>query len=155
MNIYYLLDKLNIDYEEISHKPVYTIEEAIKEDISSKIKGIGCKSLFVKNKNSYYLILIEENKRANLKEIAKLINEKKLSFASSDELKEILKLSPGGVTPLGIINDENNIVKLLLDKDLQGHKILVHPEVNTKTISIEYKDLLKLIDFTKHKYYIF
>jgi len=151
--IYDVLKKLEINYCEIEHKAVYTIEEALIEDIPSKIDGIECKNLFVKNKDNYYLIFISAEKRANLKEISKNMNESKLSFASEEELKKILDLSIGSVTPLGIINDKENKVILLIDKELIDKKVLVHPNINTKTISIELNDLIKIIEFFNHKYY--
>jgi len=152
MDIYEVLNKLNITYEEIEHKPVYTIEEALKENLPDKILGIECKNLFVKNKNRYYLIFIESSKRANLKEISNIVNESKLSFASDLELKEIMNLQVGSVTPLGIINDKNLKVILILDKELRNNRVLVHPNVNNKTISIHYQDLIKFIEFMNHVY---
>lgn len=155
MDIYNILDELNIKYEEIEHKPVFTIEEALEEKIPDKINGIECKNLFVKNKDNYYLIFMEASKRANLKELAKLLNKSKLSFSNEKELKEILNLNIGSVTPIGIINDKNNLVVLLIDRDLKGKKILVHPNTNTKTMSIEYEDLIRFIEYTNHKYIVF
>lgn len=156
MDIYNIFTKLNINYDQIEHKAVYTIEEALKEDITSKINGIECKNLFVKSKhNNYYLILIEANKRVDFKEIAKIINESKLSFCSEEELKEILNLTIGSVTPMGLVNDKDNLVTLLIDKDLKEKRVLVHPNINTKTISIEHKDLIKFIEYTNHKYIYF
>lgn len=155
MDIYNILDELNIKYEQIEHKPVFTIEEALEEKIPDKINGIECKNLFVKNKDNYYLIFMEASKRANLKELAKFLSKSKLSFSNEKELKEILNLNIGSVTPIGIINDKNNLVVLLIDKDLKGKKVLVHPNTNTKTMSIEYEDLIKFIEYTNHKYIIF
>ncbi len=155
MEIHKLLSDLNIKYDEIEHKAVYTIEEAINERIMDRIDGIECKNLFVKNKNHYYLIFIESSKRANLKEIATFVCEQKLSFASEEELKRILSLDIGSVTPMGIINDKDNLVTLILDKDLKDKKVLVHPNVNTKTINIEFSDLIKFIEFLNHKYIIY
>ena len=153
--VYDVLKILNIEYEEIEHKAVYTIEEALEENIPSKINGIECKNLFVKNKNRYYLIFIESSKRANLKELSNLLNESKLSFASIEELKSILSLDMGSVTPMGIINDKDNMVTLVIDKDLKNNRVLVHPNVNTKTISIYYDDLIKYIEYLNHKYIVF
>lgn len=98
---------------------------------------------------------MEASKRANLKELAKLLNKSKLSFSNEKELKEILKLNIGSVTPIGIINDKNNLVVLLIDRDLKGKKVLVHPNTNTKTMSIEYEDLIRFIEYTNHKYIVF
>ena len=155
MDIYQLLEKLNIDYKEITHKAVYTIKEAEEENIANKIEGIECKNLFVKSKKKYYLILIKKDKKADLKLLSSLVKEKKLTFAEKEELKSILNLEIGSVTPLGIMNDRKNLVTLLLDKELENKKILLHPNINTKTISINYHDLIKIINYTNHKYNTF
>lgn len=152
MNIYTILEELNIKYVEIEHKAVFTVEEALKENIPNKIEGIECKNLFVTGKKKFYLIFLEASKRANLKELAGIVNETKLSFAREKQLKEILGLEAGSVTPLGIVNDKNNEVILLIDKSLKGRKVLVHPNVNTRTISLELDDLLKVIEFLQHKF---
>lgn len=148
--IYKILNELNIKYEEISHNPVYTVEEAKK--IEDKINGIGCKNLFIKDKNNYYLLIMEENKKANFKYIQNKLNTGKLTFSTEDELHNILGLSKGSCTPFGIINDINNIVKLIIDKDLMDKKLLFHPNVNTKTISLNYDDLIKFIEYKNHEY---
>lgn len=153
MTIYEILDKLKISYEEISHKAVFTVEEA--NAIEEQINGVGCKNLFLTNKKGkYYIYVLEDSKQANLKELQIFLNEKRLSFGKEEELNEILKLTKGSVTPLGIINDKDNLVTILLDKDLIDKKILAHPNVNTKTMSLEYKDLIKIIEYTNHNYII-
>lgn len=152
MELYETLKKLNIDYEEIEHNAVFTIEEALKENIPSRIKGIECKNLFCKNKDLYYLIFLEASKRADLKKISEVVGVSHLSFASIEELKDILNLDMGSVTPLGIINDINNKVTLIIDQELKKEKVLVHPNINTKTISLEFEDLIKFIKYTNHSY---
>ena len=143
MNIYDILKELDIRYEEIEHKAIYTAEEALQENIANRIDGIGCKNLFVKSKNKYYLIFIKAEKRAELKLVAELLNETRLSFASEKDLKDILDLTVGSVTPFGLVNDRDNLVTLLIDKELENQKVLVHPNVNTKTVSIQLSDLIK------------
>lgn len=155
MNIYDILKELDIRYEEIEHKAIYTAEEALQENIANRIDGIGCKNLFVKSKNKYYLIFIKAEKRAELKLVAELLNETRLSFASEKELKDILNLTIGSVTPFGLVNDRGNLVTLLIDKELENQKVLVHPNVNTKTVSIQLSDLIKLIEHIKHQYILF
>ena len=151
MNIYDVLDKLSISYEEITHDAVKTVKEA--KEIENMIDGVPVKNLFLTdNENSYYLIMLEAHKRADLKKITRLVNKKHLSFASVNDLKDILKLDSGSVTPLGIINDRDNKVKIVIDKDLVGMKILVHPNVNTKTISINFDDLIMFIKYENHDY---
>lgn len=151
MNIYDVLDKLSISYEEITHDAVKTVKEA--KEIENMIDGVPVKNLFLTdNENSYYLIMLEAHKRADLKKITRLVNKKHLSFASVNDLKDILKLDSGSVTPLGIINDRDNKVKIVIDKDLVGMKILVHPNVNIKTISINFDDLIMFIKYENHDY---
>lgn len=150
MEPYKTLQKLNISYKEVEHKSVYTSAEA--EFIKELIAGIGVKNLFLKSsKKEYYLVLTPDDKKVDLKALSKLINSH-LSFASAEELKNILKLESGSVTPLGLINDIKHEVIVLIDKDLQEKLILVHPLVNTKTISLEMKDLIKLIEYLKNAY---
>lgn len=151
MDIYELLNHLNIKYEEEKHIKVYTVEEA--DNLNIKLDGIGCKNLFLKdNKNNYYLVVMLDNKRCNLKQLSSDLNVKKLSFASVESLEEILNLEKGSVTPLGIINDTNNLVKVVLDRDLVSKKLLVHPNRNDRTINIDYFDLIKVIGYTEHEY---
>lgn len=150
MNLYEILNKLNIKYDEIEHDAVYTVEEANK--IEAMIEGIGCKNLFLTDKNKYFLYVLKDDKRADLKELAKYLNVLRLSFGNEDKLMELLGLTKGSVTPLGIINDKDNEVTIILDKDLVGCKLLCHPNTNTKTMNIEYDDLIKLIEYTGHKY---
>ena len=150
MNLYEVFNELNIKYEEVAHQKVMTVEEAM--NIENMIEGIGSKSLFLTDKKKYYLVVLEENKRADIKELMSVIGCKRLSFASSERLKEVLDLEEGSVTPLGIINDKDNKVVLLIDKDLKDNKLLFHPNINTKTMSISYDDLIKFIEDQNHKY---
>ncbi len=151
MNIYEILNKLNIKYQEVEHQAAYTVEQI--QEMNIDLDGIGCKNLFLTDKKGkYFLVTIEENKRVNIKEVEKITNSKHLSFASKEELKEILSLEPGSVTPLSIINDHNNKVIVVLDEYLKNNKILVHPNINTKTISIDFADLIKLIEYENHQY---
>ena len=132
---------------------MFTVEEA--NAIQEQINGVGCKNLFLTNKKGkYYIYVLEDSKQENLKELQIFLNEKRLSYGKEEELNEILKLTKGSVTPLGIINDKDNLVTILLDKDIIDKRILALPFVNTKTISLEYKDLIKIIEYTNHNYII-
>lgn len=153
MNIYEILKDLNIQYEELEHEAIYTVEEANR--IESMIEGIGCKNLFLTDKNRYFLYVLKDDKRADLKKLAKYLNVLRLSFGNEDKLMELLGLTKGSVTPLGIINDKDSKVTIILDKDLVGGKLLCHPNINTKTMSIEYTDLIKIIEYTKHNFIIY
>ena len=87
--------------------------------------------------------------------LTNLVNVSQLEFASPKDLEEILNVEIGSVTPLGIINDKDNLVTILIDKTLSDKKILMHPNVNTKTISMNFTDLIKFIEYTNHKYLYF
>lgn len=151
MELYEILNALNIKYKEVKHEAAYTVSDMDKININ--LDGIGCKNLFLKNKdNKFYLVVLPDKKRANIKEIEKIVDAKNLSFASPDTLEEILKLKPGSVTPLGIMNDKENKVTVILDKELQNNHVLIHPLINTKTVSIYYDDLIRFIEYFKHKY---
>lgn len=150
MTIEEKLNKLNISYEKVEHPAVYTVEEA-KEKVP-KIEGTGCKNLFLKTKKKeLFLYTLCEDKQINLKNLSKQLQVTEFHFASPQTLEEVLGVIPGSVTPLAIINDTENKVTVVLDKELQGKKILVHPNRNTATISIEYEDLIKFIESENHK----
>ena len=107
MDLYKILNKLDIKYDEINHIPIYTAEDAqfIKKDID----GIGCKNLFLTDKKGkYFIFMIEDNKKADIKMVSKSVNTSHLSFANIEELKNILNLDLGSVTPMGIVNDNEN-----------------------------------------------
>ena len=151
MDIYDLLNELSIKYEEEVHKKVFTVDEAKNENIS--LDGIGCKNLFLIDElNRYYLVVMVDTKRCDFLKLCKELNVKKLSFASVDALNAILGLDKGSVTPLGIINDTDNLVHIILDKDIVDKNILVHPNRNDRTICINYFDLLKIIGYCNHTF---
>ncbi len=147
-----ILNNLEINYDMIEHQPLYTVKDA--QIIKKRIKGVGVKNLFLKDKNNFYLLLLRDNKKACFKELENKLNIKHLTMASVEELKDILNLEKGSVTPLGIINDINNRVKIIIDNDLKNKRVLVHPLVNTKTIALDFNDLIKFIMYFKHEYII-
>ncbi len=141
------LDELNIKYELIDHPPVYTIEEM--ENLNLEKKGEIVKNLFLKNSNGkkHYLVILKGDKKANLKSIKSQINSTTLSFASEERLEKHLGLLKGAVTPLGIINDEEHCVNIVIDEDLKSQTIIgVHPNVNSATVFLNYNDMIKFIN---------
>lgn len=149
--LFEILDKLEIKYELLEHEAVYTVDEA--KELDNMLEGIGCKNLFLTNKkDKYFLVMIHEDKRANIKEIESLVDCKHLSFGKEEDLKEVLGLEAGSCTPLGIVNDKENKVVLVFDKDLVDKKVLCHPNKNTATLSLEFSDLIKFIEYLEHKY---
>lgn len=150
--IFKTLNDLNIEYEVVNHEPVFTVTEAQK--IKEKIAGIGCKNLFLKNKNGHYLLITEDNTKIDLKNLSEKLGGH-LSFCSEQELKNILNLTKGSVSPFGLIYDKENLVTVLIDENLQNKKLLFHPNLNTKTISLDYNDLIKFIKFSGNTYIYF
>lgn len=143
--IYDLLKELQIEYTRYEHKPVYTIDE-IKE-LNLNVPGIQLKNLFIRNKkgNEHYLVIVEENKKVNLKELSKKIGTSSLSFASEERLFKYLGVASGSVTPFGLINDTKKCVKVFLDREiLNSDKVSFHPNVNTATV------LISSLDFEKY-----
>lgn len=152
--LFEILNKLEIKYELLEHEAVYTVDEA--KELDNMLEGIGCKNLFLTNKkDKYFLVMIHEDKRANIKEIESLVDCKHLSFGKEEDLKEVLGLEAGSCTPLGIINDKDNKVLLVFDKDLVDKKILCHPNRNTATLALVFSDLIKFIEYLEHKYLIY
>ncbi len=144
------LKTLNINYEKVEHPAVYTVEEA-KEKVP-KIDGVGCKNLFLRTqKKEAFLYTLPEDKQINLKSLSEELGVTRFHFATPETLEEVLGVIPGSVTPLAIINDTKNLVTVVLDKELQGKKLLVHPNRNTATIAIQYEDLIKFIKNENHK----
>lgn len=153
MNLYEILDNLKIEYEEIEHPAVYTVKEA--QMIERQLDGVGCKNLFLKYKDKYYIYVLRDKERADLKALANFLGVSFLKFGNEEELMKLLGLIKGSVTPLGIVNDKDCLVEVIFDSELVGEKLLCHPNINTKTISIKYDDLIRLIINQKHEYKVF
>lgn len=142
--IYDYLKRKNIWFEVTEHKAVYNMDDL--KNIDFPYNGADAKNIFVRDdkKQNYYLITIKGDKRIDLKAFRKEYNTRPLTFASSDELKEILNLYPGAVTPLGLLNDDKRIVKLFIDCYFDGI-IGVHPNDNTATVWMKTSDLIDII----------
>ena len=142
--IYNLLDSKNIRYEVINHKKVFTMEEI--EKINLPYKEYDAKNLFVRDdkKKHYYLITITGNKKLDLKSFKEKYNTKRLSFASNDDLLNILGLTTGSVTPFGLLNDKERKVVFYIDENLSD-KIGVHPNDNSATVFLKVSDLINLL----------
>lgn len=146
--IYDYLKSKNIWYEITKHKAVYNMEELSEIDIP--YKESDAKNLFVRDdkKKNYYLITVKGDKRVDLKEFKIKNNTRPLSFASPNDLEEIINLKPGSVTPLGLLNDENLKVHFYIDKYFinTSNIIGIHPNDNTATVWLHTKDLINIIE---------
>lgn len=143
--IYRYLTEHGINHEITEHHAVFNMEELSSVDLPYPDKD--AKNLFVRDdkKRNYYLISVKGDKRVDLKEFRKNHGLRPLSFASSDELMDILNLIPGAVSPFGILNDEERKVSFYLDAVFSGDIIGVHPNDNTATVWLKADDLLELI----------
>ena len=145
--IYDFLKNKNIGYEITEHKPVYNMQDL--NDIELPYKDVDGKNLFVRDdkKRNYYLITLKGNKKIDLKTFSKNYHIRRLSFASEDDLTNILNLKPGSVTPLGLLNDKDLKVTFYLDEDFfNGESIIgIHPNDNTATIWLKVLDLVSII----------
>ena len=108
---------------------------------------------FLKDKKGgYWLAVLEENARADLKGIAGQVGCARLSFADEEALINVLGLTPGSVTPFGVLNDKDGRVTVLVDESLKAQHVLQHPNRNTATLTLKMEDLLRFITHTGHEY---
>lgn len=146
--VYHHLTTLGIPFEVTEHEAVYTMEDL--SHIPLAHPEAEAKNLFVRDdkKQHYYLITVPGDKRVDLKVFQKQQGLRKLSFGSAEDLMALLKLTPGGVTPLGLLNDEAHRVELYLDRSFEGQLISIHPNENTATICLQTDDLVQVL--TRH-----
>lgn len=152
-NVYKKLDKLNIKYRKVDHKAVFTMEEMAELNLENEDEIV--KNIFIRDdkKTNYYLVLIAGNKRVNLKELRNNLKLRPLTFASEEDLEKYLGLHKGSVTVLGVLNDTNHIVKVLIDEDIKKFKeIGVHPNENTASIWLKLEDIEKVLNYTENEY---
>lgn len=142
---YEYLSKQHIRYEVTEHKAVYHMGEL--EGAALPYPDLNAKNLFVHDdkKRNYYLISIRGDKHLKLKEFEKQNQLRRLSFASEEDLMRMMKLVPGEVTPLGLLNDEERIIQFYLDQSFCGGMVGVHPNDNTATVWINADDLIQLV----------
>ena len=145
--IYNFIKSKNIWYEITEHKAVYNMQEL--NEIDLPYKDADGKNLFVRDdkKRNYYLITLKGDKKLDLKSFSDEFHTRRLSFASANDLMNILNLTPGSVTPLGLLNDTTSKVIFYLDEEFLNDKgiIGVHPNDNTATIWLKVTDLINII----------
>ena len=140
----YLTDH-GVAYEVTEHQAVFNMEELGAVELP--YPEWDAKNLFVRDdkKRNYYLITVRGDKRVDLKEFRRRQGLRPLTFAGPEDLLAILGLTPGSVTPLGVLNDGEHRVHVYLDAEFAGHKIGVHPNDNTATVWLQADDLLALL----------
>ncbi|MGI5898751.1 MAG: prolyl-tRNA synthetase associated domain-containing protein [Christensenellales bacterium] len=142
MASYELLDSLAVKYQRVDHEPAMTIDDC--KDVDALL-GIGiCKNLFLctANKQNFYLLLMPGHKPFKSKVFSKLVGSSRLSFASPEHMAKHLGVSPGSVSVLCLLEDKEQKVRLVIDKELLKDEFFgCHPCANTSSIKISTADL--------------
>ena len=153
IRVYDLLDSLGIEYQRIDHEAAMTMEACIEID-----KAMGtdmCKNLFLCNRQEtdFYLLMTPADKAFKTKDISAQIGSARLSFGKGEYMESYLDITPGSLSVLGLMNDKDGRVRLLIDEDvLKGEYVGVHPCVNTSSLKIKTVDLIeKIIPAMKHE----
>ena len=141
------LAELGIAFERHEHPPVATVDAA--EQYWVGIDATHCKNLFLRNQKGsrHYLVILEHRKKADLRKVADQIGDGKLSFGSPERLKTHLGLTPGSVSPFGLINDASRAVRIVLDRDLKpAERLSFHPNINTVTYVVAAADFTRFLE---------
>jgi Ala-tRNA(Pro) deacylase len=150
---YDLLDSLGIEYQRIDHKEANTME--ICREIDVVLQATICKNLLLCNRQctAFYLLMIPGDKVFKTKDLSAQIGSSRLSFAGAEYMEQFLDITPGSVSVLGLMNDKENRVQLLMDEDvLKGEYIGMHPCINTSSLRINTADVMeKLIPAMGHE----
>ena len=136
------LNALGVAYERYDHPPVFNTEDV--EKYWHDIPATGVKNLFLRNKkgNRHYLVIAPVEKRVDLQRLVKVLGDDRLSFGSAERLMEKLGLTPGSVSPFGLLNDAHGDVQVILDSELRSaEKLIFHPNINTSSVTISFADL--------------
>lgn len=151
---YDLLDRLGIDYERVDHAPAMTME--VCQAIDEVLNAVICKNLFLCNRQetAFYLLMIPDTKIFHTKDLSAQIGSARLSFAKPEYMEEFLDITPGSVSVMGLMNDMEHRVKLLIDEDvLNSEYVGCHPCINTSSIRFRTVDLVeKILPAMEHDY---
>ena len=154
IRVYDFLDKLGVEYQRVDHEAAMTMEACEEIDRTLGDGTAICKNLFLCNRQEtdFYLLLMPGDKKFKTKDLSAQINSSRLSFAKPEYMEQFLDITPGSASILGLMNDRDNRVQLLIDEDvLKGEYIGCHPCINTSSLRISTKDMTeKIIPELKH-----
>lgn len=146
LRVYDLLDGLNVEYQRVDHAPAMTMEDCAAVDATLNA-GI-CKNLLLCNRQQtdFYLLMLPGDKPFKTSVLSKQIGSSRLSFAGGEYMEQFLDIAPGSLSVLGLMNDKENRVRLLIDRDLTRDPYIgCHPCVNTSTLRLKTADLIEKI----------
>lgn len=152
MKIYQFLAEHGIEYERHDHPPVFTCEEA--ERLVPPMPAAKTKNLFLRDRKGrrHFLVVVGYEKAVDLKALTSLLGVSKLGFASPARLEKYLGVDPGSVSILGLVNDVDGEVEVVVDEDLwEAEALRCHPLVNTSTLVIAREDMQRFLDLTGHR----
>ena len=143
--LFALLDSLGVEHSTVSHPAFFTVEEG--RPWHGKIPGLHCKNLFIKDrKGGIWLVVLPADKRADLGRLEKTLAAPRFSFARAEVLWDVLELTPGSVTPFGLINDRERRVTVILDQDmLDSEWVNFHPLHNAASTTLRSADLVRFV----------
>ncbi len=154
LRVYDLLDNLGIEYKRADHEPATTMEAC--EEVDKVLGTVMCKNLFLCNrqKTRFYLLLMPGDKKFKTKELSAQINSARLSFAEAEDMLKYLDIEPGAVSVMGLMNDTNHEVQLLVDEDVKAAEFIgCHPCVCTSSMKIKTTDIFeKFLPAVGHEY---
>lgn len=154
VDVYDLLDQLEIPFQRVDHEVTPTIEAC--HQIDELLQTEICKNLFLCNtqKTKFYLLLISGDKKFKTKDLSHQIGSARLSFADAEHMEQYLGVTPGSVSVLGLMNDKEHHVRLLIEKTVLNEEYIgCHPCINTASLKIKMEDLLnKFLPYTGHEY---
>ena len=143
---YDFLDRLGVSFERIDHAPAMTMEDCVEVD--RILDTLICKNLFLCNrqKTDFYLLLIPGDKHFQTKVLSSQLGVSRLSFADASCMEEFLDITPGSVSVLGLMNDHDHRVRLLIDEDVLKEPVFAcHPCINTSSLRFATRDLIEVI----------
>ena len=146
IRVYDFLDGLQVPYQRIDHAAAMTMEDCAAVD--AVLDAVICKNLLLCNRQNtaFYLLMVAGGKHFKTSQLSKQIGSARLSFASPEYMLEYLDITPGSVSVLGLMNDRENHVKLLIDEDvLNGEFFGCHPCINTSSLRLRTRDLMQTI----------
>ena len=154
VRVYDLLDKLGVEYQRIDHEAANTMEACAA--IDAALDAVICKNLLLCNRQctSFYLLMMPGEKSFKTSVFSKQIGSSRLSFADPCYMEEYLDITPGSLSVMGLMNDHDHHVQLLVDEDvLKGEYIGFHPCINTSSLRLKTRDLVeKIIPAMDHSF---
>ena len=152
IRVYDMLDSLGVSYQRVDHEAAMTMEAC--GEIDKVLDATTCKNLLLCNrqKTDFYLLLMPGDKVFQTKELSAQLGVSRLSFASPEAMEEYLDITPGSLSIMGLMNDRDFHVKLVIDEPvLKGEYIGFHPCINTSSLRLKTNDLVKkIIPALKH-----